>query len=437
MPITGTDMVTVKLHWPWKGPVVDLRLGRASDVAIPAAFVVRSSSGVKKGIAAGKRTPVSLPPMGPQAGIFASAAPVPKTFTNPLAGDATPAVSPEVAQFLGDLCRQLALGDLLEPDQKVFLERLAGLVGQGRARLDQLLESIWKMLSGDFLHRAESLGAVSRKVIRDDHCYTRIDADFSNSDILRLLGPLLTVLLAIQFKAPHLPPLVGDGKSDTAIFLPTWKTLMALYRPHMADVVWIAKQLDMDALIPFLEADRATILVPVDFLQKWLIDLDAVVHPMVFVIYELYHAIRSTKSLPEHDAVTPKLRRIDALWELLELDLAMRAIQAGATVRIEEGVIVMTADIGNRKISGLMTPILHAMRGVKKKMGDIFSARLEKKTWVFELRRWSQVRDATTLPKGERLHDYLRTLYVNVVGLTETFDRHPLADAWETVAKGE
>lgn len=314
MPITGTVMVTVKLQWPLKGPVGDLRFGRASDVAIPAAFAVRRSPGVKplKGMAAGTHSPVSLPPLGPQAGIFASAAPVPKTSATPLTGDATPAVSPEVAQFLGDLHRQLALGDLLEPDQKMFLERLAGLVGQGRATLDQLLESIWKMLSGDFLHRAESLGALSRKVIRDDHCYTRIDADFSNTDLLRFLGPLLTVLLAIQFKAPHLPPLVGDGKSATTIFLPTWKTLMALYRPHMADVTWIAEKLDMDALIPFLEADRATILVPVDFLQKWLIDLDAVVHPMVFVVYELYHAIRSTKSIPEHDAITSKLRRIDA-----------------------------------------------------------------------------------------------------------------------------
>lgn len=70
-------------------------------------------------------------------------------------------------------------------------------------------------------------------------------------------------------------------------------------------------------------------------------------------------------------------------------------------------------------------------------MGDIFSTRLDKKTWVFELKRWSQVRDATTIPKGEQLHDYLRTLYADVVGLTETFERHPLANAWETVAKRE
>lgn len=474
MPITIYHMLTVKFQSPTRGPLITV-------TDITEAFVVNAAPGVKllKDVAAGARLTTPVPT---HAGFFAAAAPyilplicsgdtsesvAPADASVSLPDDVSPVVASELAQLADDLEKQIASSSVLNPDQKTFLNQLLAMVRTGRLGLDRLLENIWTILTDDMLNHAESLGATVQKVAREGRDYNRIQYDPANAELTTLLAPLLHVLLAFQFKIPDPAPLIENSKLETTIYLPTWKTMLGLYQPHLFDIVWVAKSLDAEEKIPLFEANLAPVRIVLERLHEMLEELGAPVHPLIFMMYELYHALSSPRLVPEKRAVLDMLKQListdvqyadgllprmislavrlsspmtdqqlaDALWEVLELDLALRAMKAGAAVEISDDLISISGSVNSRELEDLMNEVLVSMHAMRKRGSTVVRVNQHGKTRSFNLVRWSKFKPTFGPLRTISWEDYADTLRQDVRDLNVSFDSgHPMAMAWETLS---
>lgn len=492
MPITVYLMITVKFQSPTQGPLITVTIDDKWDSDITRAFMAAPGVQVLKEIAAGTRAPELISSIVARRLIskitfFAKAAPYilplicasdssvrpAPLATNdpvPMPDDVTvvteASASPELVRLAEDLAKQITSSTVLHEDQKIFLNQLLDKVRAGHLGLDRLLENIWKILTDDLLNRAERLGATIQQVVRGDLCYARIQYDPANVELKELLSPLLHILLAIQYKIPDLPPLVEENNANVTVFIPTWKTMVDLYHPHLVDIEWVARVLDAEEKIPFYEAKRAPVRIVVGRLHEFLDDFGRTVHPLVFMMFEIYHALSVSRLAPEKKIVLDILRGLlstdkkyaesflarmlslamrlasplsdrelaDAIWEVLELDLALRAMKIGATVEISDDIISISGSVNDRALADLMNPVLRAMHAVRKKSMTVVRVNLAGKKNTINLVRWSQFKPRLNSLRGISWEEYVESLRQDVDDLgSRSSDGHPLATAWETV----
>lgn len=484
-------MIHVKFQSPTQGPLITVTFDDMDDGDVFTSLLVGGVPGLQllREIANGTRLPMPLSSAASRlvvarAGLFARFAPyiiplicagdtpvrpasvatrepVPEAVLNPEGVH----IASDVTQLTDDLARQVVASDILSPDQKYFLERLMALVRAGHKDLNSLLENIWKMMVDDLLRRAEGLGASAQSVALDGNCYTRIHYGSDTAELHQLLAPLLSALLGLQLRVPGLPAMVNVDGVKTTLHLPTWRTFVALYLPHMAGIEWIARTLDMDETIAMYARGRAHVQIEVGQLLKWSNDLNASVHPVVFMLLELFHALSVQRLTSEQEVTRSLLNRlagvdsqyaaalldrvvavaddlalpktdqqlIDTLWEIMELDLALRAMKAGAAVEITDGRLRIVAASTNREIEALMNPVLKAMQAMRTKGMTVIHASLAKKTWTFDLDRWSKNQSKVRSRLGVSLEDYADVLREDMEAIKSSAVPHALARAWETV----
>lgn len=486
-------MITVKFQSPTQGPLITVAWGDEDGLGTTTAFMAAPGVQVLKEIAAGTRAPELISAevarrLISRTTFFAKAAPyilplicsgdtpvrlapVATIDPVPMPDDVTvvaeSAASPELVRLAEDLAKQIESSTVLHEDQKVFLSQLLDKVRAGHLGLDRLLENIWKILTDDLLNRAEGLGATIQQVVRGDLVYARIQYDPAYVELKKLLSPLLHILLAIQYRIPDLPLLVEDNNTNVTVFLPTWKTMVDLYHPHLVDIEWVARVLDAEDKIPFYEAKRAPVRIVMERLHEFLDDLGTTVHPLVFMMFEIYHALSVSRLAPEKKIVLDILKGListdtqyaesllnrmlslamrlasplsdrqlaDAIWEVLELDLALRAMKIGATVEISEDIISISGSVNDRALADLMAPVLRAMHAVRKKSMTVVRVNQAGKRSTFNLVRWSQFRTRLDSLHGISWEDYVELLRQDVDDLnSRSGEGHPLATAWETIS---